>query len=275
MVQSTSTKKDRWLQTFLLVFSLVVGIVLSDATNEANGDTTEVVEKEEANDASKETTDQEPVVQDPALGSLSGTITFSGKPIPPRIVQVTKDVETCKKAGDPIDEITVSDDGHLAGVVIEVQGAKPPSGEWTWNEPKDGYVLRQEHCSFSPRVLVIKNGSNVQVYNDDNVAHNVNTGQWNVMQPKGADAIDKPIKSRRPLRVGCNIHSWMEAWVYPAQTPLYAISDKDGKFSIPNVPPGKYRAVAWHPALRQQRLRVTIDAGKATTQDVSFKSPIK
>ncbi len=237
-------------------------------------------EGDDTNDASDPPASRTPATalaegQDQALGSLRGRATFSGKAIPPRIVHVTKDVATCKKAGEPIEEILVSPEGRLAGVVIEIQGAKPPNHDWIWNEPQDGYVLRQTHCSFHPRLLVIKNGSNVKVYNDDVVTHNVNTGQWNVMQPSGADVIDKPIRARRPVRVGCNIHSWMEAWVYPAQSPLYCVTDEKGEFLIANVPPGTYRAVAWHPALRQQRLKVTIEAGKATTRDIEFPSPLK
>lgn len=217
----------------------------------------------------------EPVKQDPSLGSVAGVITLSGKPIPPRKIQVTKDSEICSKAPKEVTQVTVGKNGGIAGVVVEITGFKAPADGWKWPKMKTPPELRQKDCRFEPAVLVVPSGTKVKIFNDDPIAHNVNTGSWNVMQPSKSPAIDRELKSRRPIKVGCNIHSWMEAWVYTAQSPHYAVSDKDGKFAIPNIPPGKYRAVAWHPNLKQQRLRLTIESGTPTKQDVVFKSPVK
>ncbi len=196
---------------------------------------------------------------------VSGRVTYAGPSIAPRQIQIIKDEEICGKGPTQIPEVELSDNGGLANVVVELQGAKQPETGWHWHAPADGYTIRQKNCGFEPRMLVMPNGSELTVYNDDPIAHNVNTGQFNQMQPGGAAPIKKEIRSRRPIRVTCNIHNWMEGWIYPAQSPYYAVSDQDGSFSFPismaETPPGKYRVTAWHPFLGKQRLSVTLGDG--------------
>ena len=208
--------------------------------------------------------DQEATVADGDIPkTLSGRVTYTGPSIALRQIQIIKDEEVCGQGPKQIAEVEVSDDGGLANVVVELQGAKPPETGWLWVAPADGYAIRQKNCGFEPRLLVMPNGSELVVYNDDPVAHNVNTGQFNQMQPGGAAPIKKQIRSRRPIRVTCNIHNWMEGWIYTAQSPYYAVSQPDGSFSIStsDVPPGTYRVTAWHPFLRKKKLNVTLGDG--------------
>ena len=205
--------------------------------------------------------------------TLTGRVTLDGTPPAARQIKISKDPEICSAAGKDIQDVVVGENGGVADVVIEIQGIRAESGkEWKWKTPKDGYVLRQKNCSFEPKLLVIPSGAEVKVFNDDPVAHNVNTGQWNEMQASGGPAVVKPLSGRSPIKVGCNIHSWMEAWVYPARTPFFAVTDKKGGFRIENIPPGKYRVNAWHSNLGKQRETVTFEAGAAAVQDFTFKS---
>jgi hypothetical protein len=48
------------------------------------------------------------------------------------------------------------------------------------------------------------------------------------------------------LRFKCDVHPWMFAWVSVFDSPYFSVSDKDGKFVIKNVPPGKYTVEADH-----------------------------
>ena len=195
--------------------------------------------------------------------TVSGRVTYAGPSIAPRKLQIIKDEEICGKGVTQIVDVEVADDGGLANAIVELQGVKPPESGWQWDAPADGYAIRQKNCSFEPHMLVMPNGSELVVYNDDPVAHNVNTGQFNQMQPGGAGPIKKQIRSRRPIRVTCNIHNWMEGWIYPAQSPYYAVSDKEGSFSFPvaDVPTGKYRVTAWHPLLGKKKLNIALGGG--------------
>lgn len=205
------------------------------------------------------------------LASLQGRIVFQGK-VPEAVkISVTKDVEFCSQHVDERSEVQIAASGGLAGVVVEVRGVAPPETGWQWQEPEDGYVIRQKDCSFQPALLVIPEGKEVKVLNDDPVAHNINSGQWNFMQAAGAEPIIQKVASRGALRVGCNIHSWMEGWIYPAKSSFYSVSDAEGNYEINQIPPGKYRVTAWHPSLRLQR--ESIELSGSVKKEFVFESP--
>ena len=58
--------------------------------------------------------------------------------------------------------------------------------------------------------------------------------------PGGADLTYTFAKPEMFLKFKCDVHPWMFAWVSVFDSPYFAVSDKDGKFAIKNVPPGKY-----------------------------------
>lgn len=207
-------------------------------------------------------------------GVLAGRILFTGRVPPPRKIQVTKDVEHCAAAGGEIQEVVVSSSGGLAGAVVEIKGVEEPAGGWQWRHPDEGYVLRQKGCRFHPYLLVMPAGADLQVMNDDPVSHNVNTGQWNVLQPQGAEPLVRPLRGQSFVHVGCNIHSWMESWIYLARSPCYAESDANGNYRIDRVPPGSYRIVVWHPNLGFEREKIKIGGGRTVEKNVTFTSPL-
>ena len=49
----------------------------------------------------------------------------------------------------------------------------------------------------------------------------------------------------------CDQHEFMQFWALPVTSPHYAVVGEDGKFSIKDVPAGKYKVVAWHPAINK------------------------
>lgn len=208
------------------------------------------------------------------LASLSGTVTLTGTVPPPRTIVVTKDADQCGPAAGEVQDVVVSADGGLAGVIVEIQGVDEPANGWTWPEAgEDGNVITQKGCLFEPNLLVVPRGAEIEVRNDDMVTHNVNTGAWNVLQTAEEAPIVRPIGSRLPVKVSCNIHSWMETWVYPAASPLYAVTDADGRYRIDGIPAGRYRVNFWHPSLAAERERVEF-AGGDETHDVVFESPV-
>lgn len=48
------------------------------------------------------------------------------------------------------------------------------------------------------------------------------------------------------LRFKCDVHPWMFAYVSVFDHPYFAVSGKDGSFTIKNVPAGKYTLEATH-----------------------------
>lgn len=209
-----------------------------------------------------------------APGALAGRTSFEGTPPAPREIAVSKDATECKHAAGAVQDVVVAADKSLAGVVVEILGIKQ-EGAWEWKHPEGGYAIRQKDCRFTPSQLVIPSGAEVLIYNDDPVLHNINTGQWNVAQP---GKTDRPAKQKIRyagqafVRANCNVHSWMEAWIYVARSPFYAATGADGKFKIENVPPGAYKITASHPTLGTQKFEVTIASGQTATHDLTFRS---
>jgi uncharacterized protein (DUF2141 family) len=72
------------------------------------------------------------------------------------------------------------------------------------------------------------------------------------------------------VRVGCDVHVWMSAFVVSADTPFVAVTDASGSFTIPNVPPGAYTVSIWHETLGEQTAKVTVAEGQKADVSVAM-----
>ncbi|MFQ5928154.1 MAG: carboxypeptidase regulatory-like domain-containing protein [Acidobacteriota bacterium] len=247
----------------LLPISLLAACVLLSVGCSDSGDSPPTAEQARSESISE---------QAGAPGVLIGRILFEGAVPPARKIQVNKDVNECKQAAGVVQDVVVSGNGGLADAVVEVLGMRN-KGDRVWPDPKDGYVIHQKDCRFSPHLLVTPIGAELVIYNDDPVTHNINTGHWNEAQGPGADPLKKKIRGRGFVRVNCNIHSWMESWVYVAQSPYYAVTGSSGEFRIEGLPPGSYRVTANYPTLGNERFQIKIGSGQTVEKDVTFRSP--
>jgi hypothetical protein len=68
----------------------------------------------------------------------------------------------------------------------------------------------------------------------------------------------------------CNVHAEMSAYVVAAETPYFAVTGKDGKFTLKNVPPGQYTILVWHERLKDftKPANVRVDVGEGATVTV-------
>jgi len=72
------------------------------------------------------------------------------------------------------------------------------------------------------------------------------------------------------MRLKCDIHSWMAAYVGVMTHPYFSVSDGEGTFTIANVPAGSYTIKSWHERFGQQMKMVAVKAGQTTTVDFSY-----
>jgi plastocyanin len=111
------------------------------------------------------------------------------------------------------------------------------------------FTLVQKDKQFSPHLLVVPTGSNVEFPNLDPFFHNV----FSLFNGKRFDLGLYEAHTQRSVlfdREGvsyifCNIHPEMGAVVIALSTPYYGISSRDGNIILHNVPPGRYRLHVW------------------------------
>jgi plastocyanin len=138
-----------------------------------------------------------------------------------------------------------------------------------FDEVEPGHaVLDQRDERFVPHVLAITTGTIVDFPNSDRIYHNV----FSLSKPRSFDlgryaaGHSKPVKFDRPgvVRVFCDIHSHMNAFILVFSHPFFSLTDTDGRFRIDNVPPGTYNLVAWNEGVSSEPKAVTVpDGGEA------------
>jgi plastocyanin len=173
------------------------------------------------------------------------------------------DHTTCGTTKDA-EDVVVSPDMGLRNVVVSLM--TPPS-DVKWGVPPPVQV-DQRQCVFVPRVIVVPVGGTVEFLNSDRLLHNLHSASggdnptFNRTQPKGRTI---PIAFRRPeiIRIDCDLHPWMRAWVVVAEHPFYALSNDKGEFTLENVPPGTYTLRVWHESLPVVKKDVTVSDGVA------------
>jgi hypothetical protein len=158
-----------------------------------------------------------------AMGGVAGAADFTA---------VVKD-----QSGEPVAD---------AIVVATPRGAAPrlrPGRE----------TVDQIDKEFVPYVKPLVVGSPVFFPNKDNIRHHVYSFSpaktFELPLYSGTPA--HPVVFDRPgiVTIGCNIHDWMIAYIYVAETPWFGTTSRDGRVKLENVPPGAYSIQVWHPRM--------------------------
>jgi len=166
--------------------------------------------------------------------------------------------------------VTVAGAASNADVVVYVQQAKETSA------PAKAEMI-QSKMQFIPHVLPVVAGSTVSFLNSDPTAHNVfspdnekfNLGTWQQGTTKPY-TFNKCTKFPCTYTLLCRVHPEMEGYVVVLQNPYFAVSGKDGHYTIEGVPPGSYTLAVWHQKAKAQPKPVTVAADKPATVDFAL-----
>ena len=138
--------------------------------------------------------------------------------------------------------------------------------------------LIQRQCMFVPHVALIPVGKRFKLVNEDKLLHNLRTLSkknvaLNIAHPKFKKTLRIKKKFKKPeiMRIKCDIHNWMDGWIFAIAHPYYVVSKKSGKFTLKNVPPGTYKLRTWHEILGTQVQTVTVPPGGEVKADFTFK----
>jgi len=187
-----------------------------------------------------------PIQSSDETGSLSGSVTFDGAAAPAGVI--------------------VSD------AVVYLMGDGLPSGPAAIEVP----VLNQSDLMFSPHVLTVVAGGQVEVRNNDAVMHNVNTVTLENRALNKAQLAGMTFKTKfkRPeiVQVKCDVHSQMSAYIAVVPNRFFAQPSAEGSFTIADVPAGHYQLVGWHEKYGEVSYDVDVAEGQTVTASVNFTS---
>jgi plastocyanin len=149
-----------------------------------------------------------------------------------------------------------------------------PRGAFEQNEPGHA-VMDQRNETFVPHVLAITTGTTVDFPNSDRIYHNVFSLSKTRPFDLGRYAVghSKSIRFERPgiVRVFCDIHSHMSAFILVFGHPFFAVTDAAGRYRIDNVPPGTYTLVAWNEGVTSESRQVVVTDAGVTESDFSLR----
>ena len=211
-------------------------------------------------------------------GNVTGKVTFKGTPTPDKDVsQEMKTDANCGKLHTTAPKIRyciVGADGALADVVVVLKGVPNAKSTGAAAAP---LVLDQKGCEYIPYVAAAQTGQKIVVKNSDPTTHNVhptpaNTAGGNKEANQAQFAGGADLNFTFPgaesfLRFKCDVHPWMFSYITIVDHPYFAVTGKDGTFTIKDVPAGKYTITAFHRkaamAGQDQSVEVTADGGKS------------
>jgi plastocyanin len=253
---------------FNLALVAVVAIAIAGCGKKEN---TETNEQPAANSAAAK------VVDPTTAGSVTGSVTLDGKPVPAKPINMSAEPYCQKAHPTPVvpPEVVVDDKGDLANVVVYV---KDGLSDYTFNTPKEPVVLNQQGCMYDPHIIALMTGQTFEVKNDDQTTHNIHpmpkdNREWNKSQPPGATPIDESFgRAEVAIPVKCNVHPWMKSYIFVFKNPYYAVTSKDGKFELKDLPPGTYTIEAWHEKYGTSDQTVTIGAKESKPLNFTFKT---
>lgn len=198
---------------------------------------------------------------------LRGRVVFVGEVPERRRIDVTKDEAKCacdlrtgERQAFKFDESLVVDPATkgVAHAVVWVKEAGP-------GPAISEAVIDQKACEFAPHVALLTPGGHLKILNPERIDHNFHV--WcerndvspaNIPVPKMRTSVRVPSAGGldRPeiFKATCDIHSWMSCWIAVVETGYAAVTDAEGRFSIPDAPAGEVTLAIWHETLAAKSL---------------------
>jgi plastocyanin len=210
-------------------------------------------------------------------GTITGKVAFDGEAPKEKTLDMSA-TAFCDKAhqGKPVksEEVVVNPNKTLKNVFVYVKAGLPDK---QWAVPTTAAMIDQTGCMYSPHVVGVMAGQNLDIKTSDQTNHNIHpmpkdNPEWNETQPPGSPDKEKAFARQEVMiPVKCNIHPWMRAYIGVVNNPFYAVTGEDGTYTIKGLPPGTYTITVWHEKYGTQDMQVTVGAKESKTQDFTIK----
>ncbi len=209
-------------------------------------------------------------------GTITGKINFKGAKPAPSPIKMNADPRCVSMhSGKPVpsQQVIINPNNTLKDVFIYVksglEGKKFPA-------PAAKVTIDQQGCMYHPHVFGMMAKQQLEIINSDNTLHNIHAlpkgnTPFNIAQPKQGMKTTKTFdKPEVMVKIKCEVHNWMAAYVGVLDHPFYSVSDDNGTFTIKNVPAGDYEVEAWHEKYGSKTMKVTVGASDTKTADFTF-----
>jgi hypothetical protein len=215
-------------------------------------------------------------------GAIAGRVVLLGVPPPERDLPLDPSCARLRTGRLTTRFFLVGERGGLGDVVValtpDLNG--PPIVSPIAPMALPPVVLDQVGCEFIPYVLAVQAGQRLVVRNSDPVLHNVHllpnstvTGNKEVNRAHLAGGPDFVLTFEAPeafLRIKCDVHPWMFAYVSIFDHTYFAVTPPNGTFQLSNVPPGDYVLEATHRTLGTLTKPVTVSVRETSRIDFEF-----
>lgn len=203
-------------------------------------------------------------------GDIKGHVTVKGK------IPVMEDLKRnsdafCAKKQMKDESVVADAKGNLANVVVHLNGLPATPA------PSQKATLSQDDCTYRPHVMGVVAGQPLDIRNGDPILHNVHSYEgartlFNVAQVPGTPNYEKTFADKNGvmIKLKCDVHQWMTAYVWVQNNHFFAVTDKDGSFAIKDVPVGTYDVEAWHERFGTKTGKVTVAKDKPAEVKFEF-----
>jgi plastocyanin len=203
--------------------------------------------------------------------TIRGSVKVEGKLPKLTPLQITKYKEICKDV--PNETLIVGPAQGLRYAVITLEGISKGKAV----EKETVHELDNVRCRFTPHVQAASVGQFVLLKNSDPILHTAHARftneqpQFNVgLYPGRVNR--KPLIAAGVVKIQCEVHPWMSAYIVVTEHPYHAVSDMYGEYELTDVPPGSYQLKVWHEGLGTQERRIEVKAGASQKVDFTFAS---
>ena len=205
-------------------------------------------------------------------GMILGRVVFDEDAPHREALLVSKDVDVCGKTEKLPESLLVGPDSGIKNAVVFLHAV---TGGTSLVQPGSNPVIDQTDCIYIPHVLLVPAGATVDIKNSDGILHNIHTYSeknpaFNTAQPKFKRVLSKTFSQPEMIRVTCDVHDWMTAWIVVQDHPYYALTDDTGAFQLTDVPAGEYELKIWHEELGEQSQSLTVTAGQESSVDITL-----
>ncbi|KAA3612066.1 MAG: hypothetical protein DWQ05_18875 [Calditrichaeota bacterium] len=201
-----------------------------------------------------------------SAGEIKGVVLFSPQSVKTQARQTMPRYPHGKSRELPMHGI-----GNTTQAVVYITGKFPDS---TFSTPDTQPIMDQRDEQFIPYILPVLAGTTVNFPNNDRVYHNI----FSFSKAKTFDLGKYPTKTSKKVKfdqtgvvkVYCEIHAHMNAFILVLPNPYYSVVNQDGKFSIPDVPAGTYQLKIFTGRGTESEKKIIVNDNRTTLVEFSL-----